>query len=629
MKLAYPTGSDIFALHNSLLAVKIARHSPCAVCSSSCQGMHPPKGVRIVMDVQDESSGVDDYSHLFNESDDEDDGIPASGYLEICACGHDCKSHHADEDELGKREFKRRAALAIRMDELLKDSGRLLDFEYTDDDINNLRKQMVIPYKRESISPGKRLPIDPVSTAHITYAERRQSVPLSSPASSSLSELDPSSALSGRKRRASTSSLSEAVDDPDPEENEDDDSDEEEDKPLASRLLGANAPGRSVLGKAKRTTPSKRSRSGKAGGKKAKRVHTIASDDDDDEDDDKPHGQVNGVNGHKKVKEEKAEAAVLADATAARPVVPTGQRAEKISSVELRRGVIQVVPVKQDGEPRSLIILTGLKTLFQKQLPVMPREYISRLVYDDNSRSLAIIKRGYKVVGGICFRPFPHRGFAEIVFFATNSADQEKGYGGMLMDYFKAHIRKEYPDMNHFLTYADNYAVGYFEKQGFTKEITLDKSVWAGYIKDYEGGTIMQCTMIPKVDYLEKKRIFNEQHDAILEKIRQMSRAHIVYPGLPQFQPGQPEGVTVDPRDVPGLRESGWTPEMDKELRNLKSPDHHLMEKTLATLRADSHAWPFQTPVTIEAVPDYFDVIKHPMGKHDTPLTFSSCLPPT
>ena len=85
-----------------------------------------------------------------------------------------------------------------------------------------------------------------------------------------------------------------------------------------------------------------------------------------------------------------------------------------------------MTPVENDLQPRSLLILTGLKTLFQKQLPNMPREYIARLVYDSNSRGLAIIKRGYKVVGGICYRPFPHRGFAEIVFFATASADQEK-----------------------------------------------------------------------------------------------------------------------------------------------------------------------------------------------------------
>jgi histone acetyltransferase len=82
--------------------------------------------------------------------------------------------------------------------------------------------------------------------------------------------------------------------------------------------------------------------------------------------------------------------------------------------------------VENDKQPRSLVILTGLKTLFQKQLPKMPREYIARLVYDNNSKCLAIIKRGLKVVGGICYRPFPHRGFAEIVFFATASVDQVK-----------------------------------------------------------------------------------------------------------------------------------------------------------------------------------------------------------
>ena len=138
------------------------------------------------------------------------------------------------------------------------------------------------------------------------------------------------------------------------------------------------------------------------------------------------------------------------------------------------------------------ILLTGLKTLFQKQLPKMPREYITRLVFDENSRALAIVKRGLKVVGGITFRPFPHRNFAEIVFFATASVDQVRGYGSMLMNHFKMHIRRTYEGMNHFLTYADNYAVGYFRKQGFTKEIALDRSIWAGYIKDYEGGTLMQ-----------------------------------------------------------------------------------------------------------------------------------------
>lgn len=57
---------------------------------------------------------------------------------------------------------------------------------------------------------------------------------------------------------------------------------------------------------------------------------------------------------------------------------------------------------------------------------MMPKEYIARLVYDRNHRSLAIVKRGLKVVGGICYRPFESRTFAEIVFCAVASSEQVK-----------------------------------------------------------------------------------------------------------------------------------------------------------------------------------------------------------
>ncbi|XP_006460787.1 hypothetical protein AGABI2DRAFT_70461 [Agaricus bisporus var. bisporus H97] len=293
----------------------------------------------------------------------------------------------------------------------------------------------------------------------------------------------------------------------------------------------------------------------------------------------------------------------------------TTVKAEKPAITEMRKGVIQIAPIENDGQPRSWIVLTGLKTLFQRQLPKMPREYIARLVYDSNSKCLAIIKRGLKVVGGICYRPFDHRGFAEIVFFATNSADQEKGYGGMLMDHFKAHIRNAYPNMMHFLTYADNYAVGYFEKQGFSKDISLDRSLWAGYIKDYEGGTIMQCKLLRKVDYLNKPALLARQKEAILSRIKQMSRSHIIYPGLPQFQPGQPERTFVDPRDVPGLRETGWSRSMasDAGVSPPKNADRLFMETTLNDLLRNNRSWPFRVPVDANVVLDYYDVIKNPM----------------
>lgn len=153
---------------------------------------------------------------------------------------------------------------------------------------------------------------------------------------------------------------------------------------------------------------------------------------------------------------------------------------EKIVITEQRQGWIQFAPVENDGKERSLIILTGLKNLFQRQLPKMPREYITRLVMDRNSCGLAMIKHGYKVVAGITYRPFAHRKFIEIVFCAVSSANQVKGYGGHLMDHFKKHIQDKYQDVNYFLTYADNYAVGYFKKQVSDKGFFLAYSLTAG-----------------------------------------------------------------------------------------------------------------------------------------------------
>ncbi len=38
--------------------------------------------------------------------------------------------------------------------------------------------------------------------------------------------------------------------------------------------------------------------------------------------------------------------------------------------------------------------------------------------------------------------------------------------------------------------------------QGFTKGVTMSRERWYGYIKDYDGGTLMECTIHPEVNYL-------------------------------------------------------------------------------------------------------------------------------
>jgi hypothetical protein len=59
------------------------------------------------------------------------------------------------------------------------------------------------------------------------------------------------------------------------------------------------------------------------------------------------------------------------------------------------------------------------------------------------------------------------------------------------MNAVKDHVRKAHPTIQHFLTYADNFAIGYFKKQGFTKEITYPRERWVGYIKDYDSANLM------------------------------------------------------------------------------------------------------------------------------------------
>ncbi|WFD36410.1 histone acetyltransferase [Malassezia cuniculi] len=299
-------------------------------------------------------------------------------------------------------------------------------------------------------------------------------------------------------------------------------------------------------------------------------------------------------------------------------------RREKPVIQEERDGVIEFRVVTNDDTSESFVLLTGLKNIFQRQLPKMPREYITRLVFDKNHASMAIVRSGLQVVGGITYRPFAHREFAEIVFCAISSTEQVKGYGSHLMNHLKDYIKDVSP-IRHFLTYADNYAIGYFKKQGFTKEITLDRTVWVGYIKDYEGGTLMQCTMVPRVRYLDMQDLLAAQKRLVLRKIRKHSRSHIVYPGLKIFKEREKRNepapvaseemkLVIQPSEVPGLRESGWTPEMDEiSRRSKRGPHFTAMRHILVELNGHPSSWPFLNPVNAEEVPDYYTVIKNPM----------------
>ena len=121
MKVAYPHSHSFDRLDTLLLSIKIARHSPCSQCHT-CSGIHPPPRVDVVLDNHNDSS-LGDLGQYGSDDDDEE----VSSYLELCACGHDVKTHNADEEVLGPSEFARRGRVAVRLDELLQVSVCTLD----------------------------------------------------------------------------------------------------------------------------------------------------------------------------------------------------------------------------------------------------------------------------------------------------------------------------------------------------------------------------------------------------------------------------------------------------------------------------------------------------------------------
>lgn len=53
-------------------------------------------------------------------------------------------------------------------------------------------------------------------------------------------------------------------------------------------------------------------------------------------------------------------------------------------------------------------------------------------------------------------------------------------------------------------------------EQGFSKDIHLQKSAYLGYIKDYEGATLMGCELNPRIKYTEFSQIIRKQKEVSL-----------------------------------------------------------------------------------------------------------------
>ncbi|PRW60054.1 Histone acetyltransferase GCN5 [Chlorella sorokiniana] len=290
-----------------------------------------------------------------------------------------------------------------------------------------------------------------------------------------------------------------------------------------------------------------------------------------------------------------------------------------------RGGELTARYITNDGAIESGRLLIGLKNVFSKCLPNMPKEYICRLLFERRHKSVVIVRQpGNQVIGGITYRTFPGTPAArlgEIAFCAVAQTLQVTGYGTRLMNWTK-HYAREMDGLEAFLTYADNNAVGYFSKQQFTKAITLEKEKWAGFIKDYDGGTLMECRIHPSLPYADFPGMLSKQRAALEGEVKRYTTGHVVHPGLDHWREG---GGPLPVDQLPGVVEAGWTHTAGMLYRtyqiamggHILDPTednlHEFMAMLLKKAQRHADAAPFLQPVSADDVPDYYSIIIDPM----------------
>lgn len=164
---------------------------------------------------------------------------------------------------------------------------------------------------------------------------------------------------------------------------------------------------------------------------------------------------------------------------------------------------------------------------------------------------------------------------------------------------------------------------------------------WLGYIKDYDGGTLMECIIYDgavnffeplaskpdqpvsvAVDYLDVPGTLRAQRDHVLELIAGHAQAAQTRAPLDFSSAAtgsDPQFYLRNPGAIPGLVEAGWgVAEVSAMLAANLRPSPEVLQAELLMLVDElighDDAWPFRERVDKALVPDYYVTIKEPIG---------------
>jgi histone acetyltransferase len=216
----------------------------------------------------------------------------------------------------------------------------------------------------------------------------------------------------------------------------------------------------------------------------------------------------------------------------------------------------------------------------------MPSDYIMRVVFSSRTDTMAVFENGI-ITAGATYRLFIEQEFAELIFFCVTEQKHGERVGTYLMNQLKANFQVQC--VHHILVYADETAIGFFEGQGFSKDIQFDPVIWQRLIQSYSGSQLLYCAVSTEIDYANSDEWRAAVEEFVSEKMPKGERLPFV------------KGTVTAVAGI-AVRDPGEVPPAD------------LVNAVLGKVRFAPMAGFFRHLLTAEAFPDFHKMISNPMA---------------
>eukprot|EP00347_Sterkiella_histriomuscorum_P001604 403371394 len=160
------------------------------------------------------------------------------------------------------------------------------------------------------------------------------------------------------------------------------------------------------------------------------------------------------------------------------------------------------------------------------QLLPIERGYLINKQRSPNKAFFVIFKN--KVIGGCLFKPHMENCFLELVYLCILPQFQRRlGLGTKLLNELKIYAQRE--EYRHIIVYADNNALDFFKKQGFSTQIELYEKCYTNSIEHFVRAQLMGFKIHESINYKELRSTVCQQAQQLVQLITQKQESLFQY----------------------------------------------------------------------------------------------------